>query len=273
MIAKHVDDIKVTGEVQEVEKLMKELEHVFGKLTVNRNEFTNCGIRHKKHKDGKITLDQDEHIGALIPITHPELIGVSPDTKASEQLVSLYRSLLGAVAYTQLTQHQVACYVVALQRVANRLTIGDIRKLNVLTRKLQKQPRTIVFQPLPLEKQEYLTVFSDAGFKKEELDGYALRGALHIRHTRPIYLDNGQPNKEPTPCHILLAESRSIKTVRRSTYAAELLSAEAAATDSSLPLVVTLHEVLTGPLGTEQLKLEQGNINYHFHYFGCEIGS
>jgi len=136
--------------------------------------------------------------------------------------------------------------------VANKLTIGDIRKLSVLTRKLQKQPRTIMFQPLPLENQEYLTVFSDTGFKKEELDGYALRGALHIRHTRPIYSDNGQSIKELTPCHILLAESRSMQTVCRSTYAAELLSA-AAATDSSLPLVVTLYEVRTGPLGTEQL--------------------
>ena len=92
------------------------------------------------------------------------------------------------------------------------------------------------------------------GLKKEELDGYALRGALYIRHTRLIYTGNGQHTKEQTPCHVLLAESRSIKTVCRSTYAAELLSA-AAATDSVLPLVVTLHEVRTSQLGTEQIKL------------------
>ena len=71
MIAKHVDDIKVTGEVQEVKTLMPELEHVFGKLIVNRSEFANCGIRHRKHKDGTITLDQDEYIRALILISHP----------------------------------------------------------------------------------------------------------------------------------------------------------------------------------------------------------
>ena len=102
-------------------------------------------------------------------------------------------------------------------------------------------------------------MFSDAGFKKEELDGYALRGAVYLRHTRPIYQENGQPTQEATNCHILLAESRSIKTVCRSTYAAELLSA-AAATDSSLPLTITLQEVRTGPLGAEHLKIikEQG---------------
>ena len=129
MIAKHVDDIKVTGEPKEVKLLMTELEKVFGKLTVTENEFTNCGVRHIKHKDGRITMDQDEYIKALIPIERKELKGTNADTKASEELISLYRSLLGAVAYTQLTQHQVACYIVALQRVACKLTIGDVRKL------------------------------------------------------------------------------------------------------------------------------------------------
>ena len=87
-----------------------------------------------RYPDGKITMDQDEYIKALIPITHKELKGTAPETKASEELVSLYRSLLGAIAYSQLTQHQIACYVVALQRVATKFTIGDVRKLNVLTK-------------------------------------------------------------------------------------------------------------------------------------------
>ena len=64
MIAKHVDDIKVTGEPQEVNLLMQELERVFGELTVTKNEFTNCGVHHKRHPDGSITLDQDEYIKA-----------------------------------------------------------------------------------------------------------------------------------------------------------------------------------------------------------------
>jgi len=126
MIAKHVDDIKVTGETHEVNLLMSELENVFGKLTVTKNEFTNCGVHHKKHHDGTITLDQDDYIKALIPIKHRELSN-DPSTPASEELLSLYRSLLGAVAYTQLTQHQMACYIVALQRKTHRLTVEDVK--------------------------------------------------------------------------------------------------------------------------------------------------
>ena len=84
----------------------------------------------------------------MIPITHKELKGTAPETKASEELVSLFRSLLGAIAYTQLTQHQIACYVVALQRVATKLTIGDVGKLNVLTKRLKGKPQTITYHPL-----------------------------------------------------------------------------------------------------------------------------
>jgi hypothetical protein len=100
---------------------------------------------------------------------------------------------------------------------------------------------------------EHLTIFSDAGFKKEELDGYALRGAVYIRHTEPIFLETGKPVGNFVNGHILLADSRSIKTVCRSTYAAELLSATSA-TDIAIPLTVTLYELRAGPLGTERLR-------------------
>ena len=253
MIAKHVDDIKVTGEPYEVNLLMNELEQVFGKLTVTRNEFTNCGVHHKRHSDGSITLDQDEYIKALIPIKHKDL-SLSPSTPASDELLSLYRSLLGAVAYTQLTQHQMACYIVALQRRTHKLTIEDIKKLNVVTKKIKQKPVTLTFRNLGLDDNyEHLTVFSDAGFKKEEIDGYALRGALYVRHKSPLYNTDGTPVSQDQSCHVLLAESRSIKTVCRSTYAAELMSATSA-TDMIIPLTVTLCELKSGPLGADRLR-------------------
>jgi hypothetical protein len=118
-------------------------------------------------------MDQDEYIKALIPISHPDMIGKAPTEPANQELESLFRSLLGAIAYTQLTQHQIACYVVALQRAACKLTIGEIRRLSVLTKRLQKKPLSITYKALKTNKPLQLTVFSDAGFKKEEKDGYA----------------------------------------------------------------------------------------------------
>lgn len=96
-------------------------------------------------------------------------------------------------------------------------------------------------------------MFSDAGFKKEEIDGYALRGAVYIRHADNAVNYDGTPSGKGIRGHVLLAESRSIKTVCRSTYAAELMSA-ASATDAVIPISVTMHEVQYGPLGAEQLR-------------------
>ena len=157
------------------------------------------------------------------------------------------------MAYAQFTQHQMACYIVALQRVTHKLTIEDVKKLNVVTRKLKQAPVTLVFKPLGTDDVDHLTVFSDAGFKKEELDGYAFRGALYVRHRKPLYLKDGTPNTQVTTGHVILAESRSIKTVCRSTYAAELLSATMA-TDMVIPLTVTMHEIRSGPLGAACLR-------------------
>ena len=182
----------------------------------------------------------------MIPIVHTKLKGSAPETKASEELVSLFRSLLGAIAHTQVTQHQIACYVVALQRVATKLTIGDARKLNVLTKRLKGKPQTITYYPLNNKDTHYLTAFSDAGFKKEELDGYALRGAVYIRHANKL-------EKNEVKGHLLSAESRSIKTVCRSTYAAELMAATSAA-DMLIPMTTTLYEISHGVLGTEMLR-------------------
>ena len=85
IVAKHVDDLKIAGEPSEVKLLMDALEKVFGKLTSTRNEFTNCGVRHRRLKDGSVVMDQDEYIKALIPIVHRNMIGKPPEELADQE--------------------------------------------------------------------------------------------------------------------------------------------------------------------------------------------
>ena len=108
MIAKHVDDIKIIGEEAEVQRLIAAIEH--------DPDFTCVGIHHVRSRDGTITLDQNEYISAMKPIVHPDLVGKPADEPCTETITRLYLSLLGAVAYTLLTQHWIAVYVISLQR-------------------------------------------------------------------------------------------------------------------------------------------------------------
>ncbi len=73
-MAKHVDDLKVTGERTCVLDVLKRIEGEFGAMKVEWDNFTNCGVRHRQDKMAKeITLDQSEYILALKTLSHEEL--------------------------------------------------------------------------------------------------------------------------------------------------------------------------------------------------------
>ena len=79
-----------------------------------------------------------------------------------------------------------------------------------------------------------LECHSDSGFSKEDLSGYGIRGANFMRagtdrHGKRVY-------------HLLDSQCRSHKHVVRSTFAAELRAATAAA-DDLICMSLTLHEL------------------------------
>ena len=146
MLVKHVDDLKVAGEPQEVEALIKHLEAGFGKLTFAEAEFTNCGLHHCRSADGTVCMDQNEYILAMRPIRHPELTGRPSTDPCSAEVHNLYQSLLGAVAYALLSQAWAAVFVIALQRrTSNPLNI-HVRRLNLLLAAMQKNYAKLFFR-------------------------------------------------------------------------------------------------------------------------------
>ena len=99
LLTKHVDDLKMTGPKERIQKVLDALEKVFGKLVEHWDQFTNCGMRHISDlTKGTITVDQDEYIAALKPIVHPELGRSCGENAVGGELLTLYQSLLGAVA-------------------------------------------------------------------------------------------------------------------------------------------------------------------------------
>ena len=252
--AKHVDDIKIGGLPHIVDTLITAIERVFGKLTVHRSKFTNCGVEHVLCDDGSIEMNQDAYIKALIPIQHPLMIGAAANSEAPAELIPLFWSLLGALAYSLMTQHWLAVYVVSLQRVTHKPLIIHIRRLNALVRTAQKRPAHIRFPSMKCARQ--LIVHSDSGFSKEQEKGYGIRGANFMRCG--IDRTTGQP------CyHLLESQCRSHKHVTRSTFSSETLACVAAA-DYLIPLCITMQEVAYGPLSTTEVRRlrEEGNLAF-----------
>lgn len=115
-LAKHIDDLKVIAKPPAVTLFRHTLEAVFGKLKYHEGELKNTGIEHKPFPDGSIEMGQTTYIQGIQPIDSAVLVGKDADTLADEPVVGMYRSVLGAVAYTQLTQLHTLVYIVAAQR-------------------------------------------------------------------------------------------------------------------------------------------------------------
>ena len=246
-LTKHVDDLKIIGDKAWIEWLVKQLEAVFGPLKLSWNKFTNCGVRHIQDPTTKsISLDQIEYIAALKPITHADLAKAPSEAEASPALQELYRSLLGAVAFCSLTRVDGAVFIVALQRHSGKAKNIHIRRLNAVTKWLQKTPKQLLYKRCSTGKQHML-VISDAAFRKEGDEGHSLKGALFLRAdaSSEAWAVSQPSLPQSVIVHVIDYYSKKVRHVNRSTFGAEL-HACCDAGDFSMLLAQLIHELETG---------------------------
>ena len=124
LTAKHVDDINMAGKEKYIDDYQKRVDAVFGSTKIHKHEHTNCGVRSIMDKDHNVTLDQDEYIKSLRPITSSELTGASADKEATKLVSDMFVSLRGAIAYALLTQAWIQVYVVSLQNSTTAYEFG-----------------------------------------------------------------------------------------------------------------------------------------------------
>ena len=251
--AKHVDDVNMAGTERQIDMYTKEVEKIFGKCKLNKRQFTNCGVQHTCLDDLDVILDQDVYITTMRPIVHSELTGTSPDKEATKSIADLFVSLRGALAYTTLTQAWIQVYIVALQRVQQPTNL-DVRRLNAITRKLQKEPQKLIFKAMVCQKS--VDLHTDSGYRRmEKVDdekGYGMRGLCLLR--RGICYKTKKP-----VVHLLDSVCKSHRLTIRSSYSAEMLAASHGY-DDAYPTLITLVELANGVMRPEQIK--------HFREYG-----
>ena len=145
LITTHVDDLKMLGEADEVDRLIRMLEKHYGRCT-QTNDYGLHQYRHspsvprERCDDGSVCVHQN-----LEAYTAPSMIGLAADKEVIEEVKSLFASLVGAIAYSLMTQSWVAVYIVALQRQLQRPLAIHVRRLNAVLRKMQQRPRPVFF--------------------------------------------------------------------------------------------------------------------------------
>jgi hypothetical protein len=247
LTAKHVDDVNMGGTEKNVDFYSAEVEKTFGKCKLNKHTFTNCGVRYASQDNHDIHMDQDEYIKTMRPIVSSELTGAAAEKDATKLVADLFVSLRGALAYTTLTQAWIQVYIVALQRVQWPKNI-DVRRLNAITRKLQKEPKKLIFAAMTCSGT--VDIHTDSGYRRvtdlEDLQkGYGMRGMCLLRR--------GINAAGIMIVHLLESICRSHRLAIRSSYGAELLAASHGYEDA-YPMLITLVELKYGKVRTEELK-------------------
>ena len=126
--------------------------------------------------------------------------------------------------------------------------IIHVKRLNVIVRYLQKNPKKLTYRPFSTH-DTHLRIVSDAAFKKEEEKGHSLRGTLYLRapgdSKEHFYVDS--------TVHVLEYCSKALRHVTRSTFAAELHGACDSA-DMGILIGLMLHEMKCGPVNAKQAR-------------------
>ncbi len=245
----------MTSSVQETIKLSPGSCSAFGQLKIERNNFTNCGVRHQQDVETKeVSLDQIEYVKGISLCVSSEISSSKPEEAASSGLHAQYWSVLGAIAYAVLTRPDIAVFVSALQRFSHAPLVIHVKRLNAVVRWAQRNPKSIIYRRLDADNRRpagstvptHLRMISDAAFKKEEESGHSMRGAAYVRCLGGTQSDmvksvNG---------HLLDYVARSQRRVTRATFTAELQGG-CDTVDKGLLLLTILDESNTGKISAQ----------------------
>ena len=258
ILSTHVDDLKGGAPKETAMRLLKHLEESVGKCKQEWDSFIHTGIEHVRDKDGVYT-HQTTYAKQLNQMD-PHLWDGKPDEEeVDEKIASLYLSLLGGVAWMVLTRVDMAVYVQALQRRAQKPRVKDCKNLNLVVRYLKKQKLGIRYRKLqgPLR----LVAHSDAAFKAlvGEGSGLALRGCCIL-----LISDDNQdaPCSRDGTCHMIDFHVRRQRRVVRSTFSAEL-NGLIDSLEGLLLIQIAFHQLGAGTLlsaDTMAKLLEEGSL-------------
>ena len=248
----HVDDLKCIGSDEAAASMIATVEKAVGKVTLLKDNFEHCGIKHET-TDTAITMHQNHYAAQLRPIDE-SLLGNHKDHEEVKdfcvELVTLFMSLLGGLAWLVLTRLDICIYVQCMQRHAQSPRVEDVRKLNRLLRWVQKRPAGIVYMRHPQRKNKSLswrlTAISDSAFRslEDNTTGLALRGYVILLTVKTSEHPGGE-------CVILDYGTKKHKRVNRSTFAAEL-NAAVDTIDIATIVQFTLEEIFNPQCSTPE---------------------
>ena len=137
LLSVHIDDIKITGLPNEIDKLLKIITDHFDELKLERDNCEHLGLKHALEADGSRSVSQEHYVQELKFIAEA---GCRHDNPVDDSLKTQHMSLLGGVAWTVQTRPDVAVFTAALPRKMQAPTGRDIIHFNTALSFLKRKP-------------------------------------------------------------------------------------------------------------------------------------
>ena len=216
MLTVHVDDIKLTGSLATIERVLARLRKNFDKVKVEMNEFEHLGLKHRRVSDG-FTISQRHYIEQLRPIPDSLYVHGGLDDPVPTLAMELFRSLVGGLAWAVQTRPDTAIFVSALQRHLARPLHRHCRDANRVLLYMQRKPLDVLIPRIGSKWR--LLVISDSAFQGVDHDHLAVRSGVIALASADAAL-HGEMKLQ-----VLDTVSKKQSRVCRSTLQAELHSA------------------------------------------------
>ena len=137
LLCVHADDTKGAATKETAESSLKHLNSKVGQCKADCNSSRHTGIQHE-HSPGAVLTHQHVCIDGITPVDSGLLTGKDEDAVRDVALHEAYKPVPGAVAWIALTRAELAVHVQALQRRAHAPRIVNCKRLNTVTRHMER---------------------------------------------------------------------------------------------------------------------------------------
>ena len=248
LLSLHVDDTLSTGQKSQLDRLHAALETRFGKVKRETNSFRHFGVDVYRNPVSKhITCSQSAYLHQLKPITieRKRGDGRTADSAASAAEITLFRSLVSAVAWLGVTYAPALAAASLYQGYLPSPTIQQVLHLNACLQQFYEQYQPLIYRHGLTNKRLIIVPDSSLGNNAK----YSQGGYL-------VLLSGSTSELLCGPCSILGFKSSKSKRVASSTLHAETLALVAACEEAAM-IQTFLYEV-QHPLAT---SLDMMNID------------
>ena len=165
MIITHVDDLQIAGNDFFIDSMLEKLSNTLTVSKVERSSFRFTGIDVKKTSD-EIEISMKDYADSIEEIK--EIRKVKKSEPLSKVEMTFFRKYVGKLNWlAENTRPDLAIWALNLSKQNAKATIGDLKRVNQIVKKVQNRQSKVQFTQIGLKDDLVVHAIGDASYKSD----------------------------------------------------------------------------------------------------------